>query len=554
MAQVGEHLGAQAAQGARHQARRRQQAAAALDAFGRHRSRRVGALPAGTLLPILGPGVCRTLAHDVEVVHRRWVRSLVTGDDARGNTQLAHQHYEGGSEVFTKAGAPVHPEFVDRVGAEVLAGRQCVAEVCRANVLHEGARECVRVGAGVLRLAAQLSRPRQRARVEPLGQLQIVAQANIETQWAVGVLGVGARAETQPLQDRPVGESLQIVLHDHLHAFDERRMRRSLEQRQHRQAQGLQRHLITQLLAQRAQVAGKTARRGEGGWQRAPLGSVKPPKHRAAEIHGLRAWHGALEAHPQRDAVVQRHFGHRPHAHAQRKAGAGGSVLGYAPQGPDAREQHEQQRHDGRAEQGGARRERAGLAQAGLSGRHVGEHERRQQAPHRHQHGAGNEQRLRIQEVREHQEETEEEHDEGVASGAQLEGLERHQRHRHRDAGLLAEERLIRPQRQARGHAQHQQDDAAAGQGALAHCEQGAPDQHRASKYAAPDGKVGHVRRNGPADHADQEQCVARFTRQVAPARPAWPAGPAIRHPGESRDPSARGGGLVGSGPRRVPQ
>ena len=72
----------------------------------------------------------------------------------------------------------------------------------------------------------------------------------------------------------------------------------------------------------------------------------------------------------------------------------------------------------------------AGLAQARLADRHVGQHERGQQAPHRDQHRHRDRQRLRVEEVREDEEEAEEEDDERVAARAQLERLQRHQHDR----------------------------------------------------------------------------------------------------------------------------
>ena len=73
----------------------------------------------------------------------------------------------------------------------------------------------------------------------------------------------------------------------------------------------------------------------------------------------------------------------------------------------------------------------------------------RQQAPHRDQHRDRDRQRLRIEEMGEDDEEAEEEDDEGVAARAQLERLQRHQRDRERDAGLLAEQGAVRPEGEA---------------------------------------------------------------------------------------------------------
>ena len=73
-----------------------------------------------------------------------------------------------------------------------------------------------------------------------------------------------------------------------------------------------------------------------------------------------------------------------------------------------------------------------------------------EQAPHRDQHRHRDRQRLRVEEVGEDDEEAEEEDDECVAARAQLERLQRHQRDRERDAGLLAEQRSVRSTRSGR--------------------------------------------------------------------------------------------------------
>ena len=160
------------------------------------------------------------------------------------------------------------------------------------------------------------------------------------------------------------------------------------------------------------------------------------------------------------------------------------------------------------------------LAQARLADRHVGEHERGQQAPDRDQHRGGDRERLRIEEVRQHDEEAEEEHDEGVAAGAQLERLQRHQHHRHRHAGLLAEQGAVRPEGQPGRQQQHRDQHPAPGQRGATERELGAPEQHDQGQQRAPCRQVAGMRQHGPADHEQQEQGVARVARQVLPAQP----------------------------------
>ena len=143
-----------------------------------------------------------------------------------------------------------------------------------------------------------------------------------------------------------------------------------------------------------------------------------------------------------------------------------GAVLRHPPQRPDAREQQEQQGHDRwrpTARCGAA--SDAAWRSAGWPTGMWGQHQRGQQPPHRAEHRQRHQQRLRVQEVGQHQEEAEEEHDEGVAARAQLECLQCHQHHRERHARLLAEQAAVAPEGGGGGQSEHRQQHPAPGQG-----------------------------------------------------------------------------------------
>ena len=96
--------------------------------------------------------------------------------------------------------------------------------------------------------------------------------------------------------------------------------------------------------------------------------------------------------------------------------------------------------------------------------------------PHTDSAGAHRgEERLRVQERREHQEEAEEEHHQRVAPRAQLQRLQRHQHDQQRDAGVLADQRLLDGEREHRGQPEQPQHRAAARQRRLAPGEPAAP-------------------------------------------------------------------------------
>jgi hypothetical protein len=87
--------------------------------------------------------------------------------------------------------------------------------------------------------------------------------------------------------------------------------------------------------------------------ERPPGAPVEARQHRPAEIQRAlrrRLAPGQVEAHAQRDAVVERERGDAPHLHVARKAAAPQCVVGQTPQRRDARKQQKQRRHHGRAQ------------------------------------------------------------------------------------------------------------------------------------------------------------------------------------------------------------
>jgi hypothetical protein len=84
--------------------------------------------------------------------------------------------------------------------------------------------------------------------------------------------------------------------------------------------------------------------------------------------------------HPHGDAVVEREAGNLADAHLARQAAAPGhAVARHAPQWCHARKQHEQDQHDGRAQQRQARGHACGLLERSLPHRQVGIHQGSQQ-------------------------------------------------------------------------------------------------------------------------------------------------------------------------------
>ncbi len=253
--------------------------------------------------------------------------------------------------------------------------------------------------------------------------------------------------EAQAVGHRPVGGPLQVGALQEAPAGHLRRgvgaVGRDVEQRQQRQARRLERHLVAHGLAAQAQLAVVGSSGKPPTVAAPPLEAVEAREHRAAQVERFRCRRPAEEAQPQRHAVVDRDLGHLAQAQRARQPGARHRVARQAPQRADARKEHEQQHHRRRADQRGARGQAAGAAQARLPDRHVRQHERGEQPPHRHEHGRSHRHRLRIQEVREHEEEAEEEHHERIAPRAQLQRLEHHEHDEHRDAGFLAEQRAV---------------------------------------------------------------------------------------------------------------
>ena len=322
---------------------------------------------------------------------------------------------------------------------------------------------------------------------------------------------------------------LQVVAQPGLPIDQQRRTTgrrgRGLQHRQQRQADRLQQHLVVHRRARGAQI--QQARCGPRGGKdrRLPLHPVKARQHRAAKVQRLGPRCGAVEADAEGNRVVVGQVGHATQAQRARQPGAAHTVRRQAPERAEAGEQQKQHRHQRQPQQ-----RRAGR-------RHVGQHQRGQQAPGRDQHRQRGEQRLRVQAVRQHQEKTQEKHHHRVAPGAQLQRLQRHQHHQHHHAGLAAQQGALAPGGQADGHHQHRQDLPARRQRAVAQRQQGAPDQHHRRQRAAPERQMAPVRHQCPADHRQLEQGVTGVAGPLAPGQRTvadrgrgWRAGPRGRH------------------------
>ena len=514
--------GADAVDSTGHQARWRCQAAAALHAFGRDGGGRVDAHPAAAVLPDLGPGVGVALAYDEVAVLRQRINALVAGDDARGHVHGPHDDDESAGEMLAEAELAVEPELVDGVGAAVGARLQRVGVVIGADVLQHGARQHACIGLRQVRPLAQLRGPLQRARVGIGRQVHQITQAQHITPRAVAMCEPGTGLDALALDDRPVGLPLAVGAVRQQPTVDARRgigaVGGHLQQRQQGQLAGLHRHLVAQRFALDLKLQPRALCGWKVGHQACPLAAVERAQYRAAEVHLLRLRHRPEKAQAQCDRVVFRDGGHTAQAQRARQPRAAHGILRQAPQRADAREQHEEQQHHRHAQRRRARRHTGSAPQRRPAHRHVGQHQCRQQAPHRHQQPQPGGQRLRIQEVREHQEEAQEEHHQRVAPRAQLQGLERHQHHQQRDAGLLAQQRALAPQREAGGQHQQAADDPAVGQLGGGDGQLRAPGQQRQRHHGAPGRQVQQVRGDGPGDDEQLEQRVARVARQVGQA------------------------------------
>ena len=327
----------------------------------------------------------------------------------------------------------------------------------------------------------------------------------------MGKLRPGARTEAHPLGHDAVGVPAQVGIHlrgpagQHGQALGVRR--RGLQQGQQRQADGLEDHFIGHRAALAPQ--GRACLQAQRAAGRPPFGAVKLRQHRPTKVQGRGRWHRALEADAKGDAVVVGQIGHLAQPQCAGQAGAAHSVLRQAPQRPDARKEQEQRGHQRQAEQCRAGGEPGGAPQGRLADRHAGQDLGRQQTPGGHRHRQPDQQRLRIQALRERQEEAEEEHHQRITAPAQLQHLQRQQHHQHGHAGLLAQQAALGEHGEPGGHQHHGDHRGTARQGAIGERDPGAPEQQHRGERGAPAGQVGGVGQDGPAHHAKLEQRIA---------------------------------------------
>ena len=328
---------------------------------------------------------------------------------------------------------------------------------------------------------------------------------------------VADSAVAHQLVDGAAGGPLQVGLHGEAVAGQLGWLGSRFQHEQPGPAGRLQRDFIAQRLAGDLQVGRQRMARRQAGAQRPPFEPVKAGEHRAAQVHlGLRR-RRPVKLDAQRHAVVQRQLGHGANVHALAQAAAPGQgVAGQAPQRPDARKQHKQHQHDGRAQQrhlpGHARR----LRQRWLADGQVGVDQRRQQAQQPNHHAGGRQQRLRVKKVAQHAKKAEEKNHEGIAPRAQFQRLERQQHHQQRHARVAPQQTAVRGVGGGQRQRQQQHQPGAAGQRLGLQRQIAAPQQQRAGAQAAPQRQSGGLRQQHPGHHQQQKQRVAHIARQRA--------------------------------------
>ena len=518
--------------------------AGAINAVGGHRRGRVDARPATLWRPVFGPCVGIAVAHDVQAVHRVDLGALEARDHASGHAHRPEDHDEGGGVVLAKAGLAVQPEAVDGMGAweaiaEASGGfrlglaslalrvfrRQGVAEATLADVpeqhLHHRVRACVlQVGA-----LAQLRGPGQGARVVAHGQGEVVA-TDLVGAWVAGVAGAhpGAGIDLGAL-----GQGLLRMPAQAIAAQPRVRTVRcdpggqgAIQQGHGAQPVGLERELVVDLPAGGLWGAALVCGGGRRGWPRqlpqggaaGPVATIEAVQNRASEVHLVMQGRRALEAHAHGHAVVQGEFGHLAELDAVGQTCSRAAVGRGAPQGADARKEQVQRQHDGHAHRHAARRGANGRGNGGASLLSLCQHQRAQQAEGGQQHQRGQADGLRMQELRQHQEKAQRCHHEGVAPCPQLQRLERRQQGHQGDAGLSAEERLVRGQGQPGGCGQRNQQHPARRQRGIVPGQPGSPGDGHGRAHAAPQGQAPDVRQDANGDHGQQPQGVAALAAE----------------------------------------
>ena len=186
-----------------------------------------------------------------------------------------------------------------------------------------------------------------------------------------------------------------------------------------------------------------------------------------------------MKADAHGDAVVKCQTGNGADGHGGRQPAASThGIVRDAPQRRHSGKEQEQHKHDRGAQQRHRTSGSGSLGQGWFADGHVGVDQGGQQAQQGQQHGACCQQRLRVEEVGEQGKETEEKHHKGIASGTQLEHLERQQHDNHGDAGVASEQGLVTEQGCAHGQREQTEQPPARGQGPRHHGKGGAP-QHQ---------------------------------------------------------------------------
>ena len=325
------------------------------------------------------------LAHGEHAVHGVDFAPLVTGDDARRYTHVAHQHDESIGDVLAKTFLGIKPECIGGVFARPL-GRQRVGVATRSQTLQHGLHL---LSAGALHqrwIVQQLVCQFAGARVQPRRQVQIGAQQRWMDVSAMAVLQLAAGAVAQHIHHRTQADPLHRT---HLQGAPARRQLRPLcghfQRQQPLPLVWLQQHFVRHggaCVCFRSSWAF-----GHGkcffGCPRLPLQAAQ---HRTPEIQVLPAGYVAIEPHAKGHAVIERQFGYGAHGHLVAQAGLGAFMRRKAPQRRKPRKQHEQRKHDRRAQQRHAQGNEQRLAQRRVAGRRVGIDQRGQQCQYAHKY------------------------------------------------------------------------------------------------------------------------------------------------------------------------
>ena len=343
--------------------------------------------------------------------------------------------------MLAEAGLAVEPELVDRVAA-VFARRQrvvvaAVADVAQHQLGRARSRRCRGSPA-----RAQRARPGERARIEAGRQLQALLDLARAARRAQGVARIGLRLDADPLVDRPLAEPLQVLAATEPEALDRRDLGGGFEQRHRGDAQRLERRLVAHRLAARRSVGDRSAT--PAGAKGRPSGRHSMPSKRVSTGPGSTSATETARAPSKRIRIATDSSRATSVTEPMRRVFDRPVVempsCGTPQSGPTRGNSTNSSAITGAPSSAVRAARPPAWRRLGWPDRHVRQHERGQQAPDRDHHRHRDGERLRVEEVGEDDEEAEEEDDEGVAPGAQLQRLQRHQRDREGDPRLLAEQ------------------------------------------------------------------------------------------------------------------